>query len=180
MKKEANEDHGDSPTTEDSPVPPWIPRIPTCQIDASWISNSNVSGLWWSLKDQMGSEYFGLRACSRSLSALHAEMEGLLWATSCMRDMRITSIRFETDCSDLVDMTTNPMEWPTFATEIEMYQRLQEDFEDVSLSHILRSRNGRADALVKEARNRGYIFSHIDHTRSYGGALRRIGSYIST
>nr|VDD62188.1 unnamed protein product [Brassica oleracea] len=44
-----------------------------------------------------------------------------------MRDMRITSIRFETDCSDLVDMTTNPMDWPTFAKEIEMYQRLQED-----------------------------------------------------
>nr|VDD50060.1 unnamed protein product [Brassica oleracea] len=48
-------------------------------------------------------------------------MEGLLWATSCMRDMRITSIRFETDCSDLVDMSTNPMDWPTFATEIEVF-----------------------------------------------------------
>ena len=126
----------------------------------------------------MDSEYFRLRVCSRSLSALHAEMENLLWTTSCMRD--ITSIRFETDCSDLVDMTTNPMDWPTFATEIEMYQRLQEDFEDVSLFHILRSRNGRADALAKEARNRGYIFSHIDQTRSDGGALRRIGLSAST
>ena len=84
----------------------------------------------------MGSEYFGLRVCSRSLSALHAEMEGLLWANSCMRDMRITSIRFETDFSDLVDMTTNPVDWPTSATKIEVFQRLQEDFEDVSLSHI--------------------------------------------
>ena len=72
--------------------------------------------------------------------------------------MRISSIRFETDCSDLVDMTTNPMEWPTYATEIEMLQRLQEDFEDVSLAHIYRSKNGRPDALAKEVRRRGYIF----------------------
>ena len=98
----------------------------------------------------MGSEYFGLRRCSRSLSTLYAEMECLLWAASCMRDMRITSIRFETDCSDLVDMTTNPVDWPTFTTEIEVFHRLHEDFEDVSISHIPRSRNGRADALAKK------------------------------
>ncbi|KAL0686765.1 hypothetical protein Bca4012_086442 [Brassica carinata] len=48
-----------------------------------------------------------------------------------------------TDCSDLVDMITNPMDWPAFATEIEVFHRLPEDFEDVRLSHILRSRNGR-------------------------------------
>ena len=154
----------------------WIPQIPTCQIDASWINNGNVSGLGWSLKDQMGVEYFGLRACNRNLSALHAEMEELLWAAACMRDRRITSVRFETDCSDLVDMTTNPMDWPAFATEIEEFQRLQDDFEDVRLSHIPRSRNGRADALAKDARTRDYIFTHIDQTRTDGDALRRIDS----
>ena len=64
----------------------------------------------------MGSEYFGLQTCIRSLSALHAEMEGLLIEASYMRDTRITTIRFETDYSDLVDMTTNPVDWPIFAT----------------------------------------------------------------
>ncbi|KAF2555575.1 hypothetical protein F2Q68_00017150 [Brassica cretica] len=44
-------------------------------------------------------------------------MEGLLWAVSCMRDRRITLVWFETDCSDLVDKTTNPMDWPSIATE---------------------------------------------------------------
>ena len=175
-KKEANEDHDDPPTTEIETVPPWITRIPTCQIDASWINNGSVSGLGWTLKDQMGSELFGLRVCNRKLSALHAEMEGLLWTTSCMRDMSILSIRFETDCSDLVDMTTNSMEWPTFAVEMEELQKLHEGFEEVSLSHIPRRRNGRADALAKEARNRGYIFFHIDQTRTDGETPRRIGS----
>ena len=84
----------------------------------------------------MSTEFFGLKACNRNLSTLHAEMKGLLWAVSCMRDMRIRSIFFEMECSDLVDMTNNPMDWPTFATEIEVFQRLQENFEDVSLSHI--------------------------------------------
>ena len=92
-----------------------------------------------------------------------------------MRDMRITSVRFETNCSDLVDMTTNPADWPTFMTKIEMFRSLHEDFEDVNLSHIPWSRNGRADALAKEGKTRGYIFFHIDQTRSDGGALRSIG-----
>jgi len=77
----------------------------------------------------MASEYFRLRVCHMSLSALHAEMEGLLWASSCMRYRRITSVQFETDCSDLVEMTTNPMDWPVFATEIEAFQKLQEDLK---------------------------------------------------
>ncbi|KAF8088641.1 hypothetical protein N665_0532s0005 [Sinapis alba] len=72
-------------------------------------------------------------------------MEGLIWVFSCMKDRRITSIRFETDCSDLVDMTMNPADWPAFATEIEAFQRLQGDFEDVRLFHIPRTRNCRAD-----------------------------------
>ncbi|KAF3543566.1 hypothetical protein DY000_02008248 [Brassica cretica] len=55
-------------------------------------------------------------------------------------------------------------------------ERLQEDFEDMNLSHIPRSRNGRADVLAKEAMTRCYIFFHIDRTRLDGGAPRRIGS----
>ena len=126
----------------------------------------------------MGLELFGLRACQRSLSALHAEIEGFLWAASCMRDMRITSVRFETDCLDLVDMITNPMEWPAFTTEIEAFQRIHEGFKNVCLSHISRSRNGRADALAKDARTRGYLFTHIDQTQTDGGAHTRIGSSV--
>ncbi|CAN6824065.1 unnamed protein product [Brassica oleracea] len=71
-------------------------------------------------------------------------------------------------------LATNPVDWPTFASELEMFQRLHEDFEDVSVSHIPRSRNGRADSLAKEARTKGYIFFHIDQTRPDGGTLWRI------
>ena len=118
--------------------------------------------------------FFVLLACDRSLSALHAEIESLFWAASCMKDRRITMIYFETDCSDLVDMTTNPRDWSIFATEIEMFQRLHEDFEDVNLIYIPRSRTGRTDSLAREARTIGYIFSHIDQIRTDGKCFSKI------
>ena len=34
-QEEANEDHDYPPTTKVETVPPWMPRIPTCQIDGS-------------------------------------------------------------------------------------------------------------------------------------------------
>lgn len=109
-----------TPTIEGEIVPLWIPRISTCQTDATWNNNNSVSGLGWNFKDQLGSEIFGLQACNMSLSALHAEMKCLLWAVLCMRDRRISLIWFEMNYSDLIDMTTNLMDWPTFAIEIEM------------------------------------------------------------
>ena len=85
-------------------------------------------------------------------------------------------MRFETDCMDLMEMTANPMDWPAFATDLDELRKLQESFEDVSISHIPRSRNGRAYALAKNARSRGYFFSHINQTQADGDALRRIDS----
>lgn len=67
-------------------------------------------------------------------------------------------------------------DWPAFATDLDELRKLQESFEDVSISHIPRSRNGRADALAKNARSRGYFFSHINQTQTDGDALRRIDS----
>ena len=58
-----------------------------------------------------------------------------------------------------------------------MFQRLQEDFGDVTMSHIPRNKNGRVDALAKEARIRGFIFFHIDKIRPDQNAHRRIGSF---
>ncbi|KAF8077119.1 hypothetical protein N665_1061s0020 [Sinapis alba] len=132
-KEEEIEDQRGSINLEEGTETLGIPRNPTCQIDASWINDGSVSGLGWSLKDYMDSENFGMRACHQCLSALHAEMEGLIWATACIRNMRITSVKFETDCSDLVEMITEPTLWPAFASEIEIFQRLKEDFEDISL-----------------------------------------------
>ncbi|KAF3548010.1 hypothetical protein DY000_02008374 [Brassica cretica] len=83
-------------------TPPAHPQCPTCQIDASWIDNGTVSGLGWFYNDQMGVKRFVLQGCRKSLSALHAELEGFIWAMSCLREVVCTTIHMETDCSDLV------------------------------------------------------------------------------
>ena len=77
----------------------------------------------------MGIELSGLHVYNISLSALHDKMEGLIRAASCMRDMRISSIWFETDCSYLVDMSTNSMDWPVFASKIDAFRSLQDNFK---------------------------------------------------
>ena len=141
------------------------PQLPTCQIDASWIENDTVSGLGWFYKDQMGVERFGLQGCRKSISPLHAEMEGLIWAMSCLQDLLCTMIHIETDCSDLVDMIANPTDWPAFASELVSFKRLKAGFSVFNIDRIPRTKNLRADSLAKEARNIGVLFSHIDQTQ---------------
>ena len=72
-------------------------------------------------------------------------------------------------------MNTNPVDWSSFDTEIEVFQILHENFEDVSPSHIHRNRNGRANALAKKARIKDYIFFHINQIRIDVIAPRKIG-----
>lgn len=42
------------------------------------------------------------------------------------------------DCLELVDMTINSIDWPIFTIEIEVFERLHENFEYVKISHIFR------------------------------------------
>lgn len=74
-----DKDHDDYPTMLVEIVPLKIFWISIYQIDTLLIENSNVSSLRYSIKDQMGFESFGLRMSNRGLSALYAEMKGLLW-----------------------------------------------------------------------------------------------------
>lgn len=57
-------------------------------------------------------------------------------------------------------MTTYPMDWSIFVSEIKVFQKLHEDFKNVCLSYILRSRHGRTDILAKETKIINYIFPY--------------------
>ena len=50
----------------------------------------------------------GARNVRASLYPLHAEMEALLWAMECMRNLRQFQVTFATDCSQLVKMVSEP------------------------------------------------------------------------
>lgn len=75
-----------------------------------------------------------------------------------MRDKRIQSIHFETNCSDLVDMTSQPSPRKLMCSKHYM-KNLK-----MSLVHNSWDRNGQTDSLVKEVKTRRCIFFHIDQT----------------
>ena len=52
----------------------------------------------------------GARNIRASLSPLHAEVEALLWAMECMRNLRQFRVMFATNCSQLVKMVSEPEE----------------------------------------------------------------------
>ena len=60
-------------------------------------------------------DLMGVRNIRASLSPLHAEMEALLLAMKCIRNLRQSQVTFATDCSQLVKMVSEPEEWPVFA-----------------------------------------------------------------
>ena len=70
----------------------------------------------------------GARNVRASLSPLHAEMEALLWAMECMKNLRQFQVTFATDCSQLVKMVSEPEEWPAFASYLEDINSLKEGF----------------------------------------------------
>lgn len=70
---------------------------------------------------------------------------------------------FETDCQQMVKIITDKKEddWPALLVKFEEFHYLHSLFNFCSLRFIPRSCNIRADALAKEARARGIIFSHV-------------------
>ena len=104
--------------------------------NVSWIDDGTVSGLGWFYNDPMGVERFGLQWCRKSLSALHAEMEGFIWTMSCLRELHFTAVQMETDCSELVDMIANPFDWPAFASELVSFWLLRDGFLEFRITRI--------------------------------------------
>ena len=89
-----------------------LPSIPGrwCFTNGSWKEGSNFSGQSW-FSTLVGFDgLMGARNVRASLSPLHAEMEALLWAMECMRNLCQFQVTFATDCSQLVKMVLEPEE----------------------------------------------------------------------
>ena len=81
-----------------------------CFIDGSWKDKDLFSGQCWfstlpGFDGLLGA--MNVRAC---LSPLHAEIEALIWAMECMKNLRQFQVTFATDCSQLVKMVSEPEE----------------------------------------------------------------------
>ncbi|XP_023640349.1 uncharacterized protein LOC111831070 [Capsella rubella] len=85
---------------------PCIPPL-ECQCDASWLDSDPFSGMGWILLEARGNSLrghsrIGLKSVRRSLSPLHAEFDGLLWAMECMIEIGQSDVYFATNCSDIL------------------------------------------------------------------------------
>lgn len=63
--------------------------------------------------------HVGLKGSRRCLSPLHTELEALVWAMKSLGAIPMTDVLFVKDCSDLIAMTSNPGDWPAFASELK-------------------------------------------------------------
>ena len=79
-----------------------------CFTDGSWKDNDIFSGQGWYSTLEVFAGLMGARNVRASLSPLHAEMEALLWAMECMKNLRQFQVTFATDCSQLVKMVSTP------------------------------------------------------------------------
>ena len=94
-------------------IVPSIPRT-WCFIDGSWKDKEQFSGQGWYSTLAAFDGLLGARNVRASLSPLHSEVEALIWAMECMKNLRQFQVTFATDCSQLVKMVSEPEEWPVF------------------------------------------------------------------
>ena len=80
----------------------------------------------------------------------------------CMRNLRQYQVTFATDCSQLVNMVSEPDEWPAFAVYLEDIKTLKESFISSELIHVSRTLNSKANSLARSARKQPSFVVHMD------------------
>ncbi|CAA7020164.1 unnamed protein product [Microthlaspi erraticum] len=95
-----------------------------------------------------GEKLWGTCNLWRGASPLQTEVEALLWAMQCILRYNKLVMVFETDCSDVVRMVSNPEEWQAFAVLLEEIDRCKRRFTSFTLTHIPRTSDTKADKLA--------------------------------
>ena len=133
-----------------------------CFTDGSWKIQELFSGQGWYSTLEGFDGLMGARNTRASQSLLHSEIEALIWAMECMRNLRQFTATFATDCSQLVKMASEPEEWPAFASNLEDIKLLKESFTSSELIYIPRTHNVRADSLARSASRQSSFVVYMD------------------
>ncbi|KAL0743430.1 hypothetical protein Bca4012_084943 [Brassica carinata] len=98
-----------------------------------------------------GMTTYGSFASNRVLTPLHAEFQALVWAVKSSIQLDHSSMHFETDCLQLVNLLEEDEEdnWPSLLAEFDESHLIRSMFSFCSISVIPRSLNFRADRLSK-------------------------------
>ena len=141
-----------------------LPNIPGrwCFTDGSWKEIDILSGQGWYSTLEGFAGLMGARNTRASLTPLHSEVEALIWAMECMKNLRQYQVTFATDCSQLVKMVSEPEEWPAFVSYLEDIKIMKDSFNHSELIHIPRTFNTRTDSLAQSARQKSSFVVHMD------------------
>lgn len=132
-----------------------------CLIDWSWKKTTLFPGIGWYCPQDEWNEQYGKKMCAEVCLST-PRLEALIWAMTCLLDQRRSHVSFVMDSSELVNMTTTPMEWPSFSTHLEEFMRIKVLFPSFSLSLVSRNLNTIADNLTQSARNYPYDISYVN------------------
>ena len=133
-----------------------------CFTDGSWKEKELFSGQGWYSTLPGFDGLLGARNVRACLSPLHSEVEALIWAMECMKNLRQFQVTFATDCSQLVKMVSEPEEWPAFESYLKDIIVLQRSFYNSEIVHVPRTENKRADSLARSARKQPSFVVHMD------------------
>ena len=128
----------------------------------SWKENDVFSGQGWLSTLEGFASLLGARNVRACLTPLHAEMEALLWAMECMKNLRQFQVTFAMDCSKLVKMVSEPEKWPAFANYLENIKNLREIFIRSEIIYVPRTQNSTADSLARSVRKQPSFIVHMD------------------
>ena len=76
-------------------------------IDASWKNQDVYSGQrWYTTLEGFDGLMGAMNTKKTSHSPFHSEIEAIIWAMECMRNLRQFTVKFVTDCSQLIKMVS--------------------------------------------------------------------------
>ena len=153
-----NEALEDVSTMIQAPEPPrW-----RCQVDASWISSREDTGLGFVILDARATSLFGAKRAHTTESPLHAEAEGLIWAMLESLNRGYMSLHFESDCQQLVNLIQrDDEECPTLAPELDEIKAICSSFDIFSIAYVSWSLNICVDGLAKGVRSRDFRVLYV-------------------
>lgn len=100
----------------------------SCLIDGSWSASDPWCGQGWLVRYEDRTIHLGLGGVRRCLSPLHSEIQALLWAMQCLKDLAMPHVSFFTDCKDTISIMEHQDLWPSFASEIDDFNYLKPFF----------------------------------------------------
>lgn len=145
-------------------------------MSSRWFVKSFIFdlGLDWTYIQRERIMLLSTRCHRQSMFSLHLEMEVLLWVISIILEKRIFCQIFETDCSQLVNITKFLEKWLTFANLLYEFDVLSARISNFSLSLIFHSLNLKQHVLACSVHVRFYgivcklfFFRLINQSRSF-------------